>query len=264
MAATEPMSIRLSPELKNLFQEAARQSGLKQEDFIGTLLEIYGEAQAQEAGTASVSQEKRQIRAGLNQVRTLVEAVIDRATDQELQAAETVAKIKREYSEKSEVLNDQLAEQNNRIQALETENRRLKENEESREALKQAFAEKQGAWETKQRDLEARTAESNERLAAVSNENIELRKAIDDVKAQLASIQKELEEAKSNHQLRLKDMEIEKQNVLSQLRLKLAQECDEHLKTAIESERRAADKRVQEIVALIAMPEKRPKPSQAG
>lgn len=257
MAVTEPMSIRLSPEMKNLFQEAARQSGLKQEDFITTLLNAYHEAQAQEAGAVTVSQEKRQIRAGLSQIQVLIEAVIDRAGNQELQAAEMVDRIKQEYSEKSKSLNQQLAEQSNRLARLETENQRLKENEESRGALKQAFAEKEEAWAVKRRGLETRAAELNEKLAAISNENIELRKMVDDIKTQLTLSRKALEEARNDHQLKLKDVEIENQNAVSQLRLKLSQENEERLKTVIESERMAADKRVQEIVALIGTPEKK-------
>ena len=256
MAATEPMSIRVSPELKSLFQEAARQSGMKQEDFISTLLNTYNEAQAQETGPVTVSQEKRQVRAGLSQIQVLVEAIIDRAGNQELQAAEMVDRIKQEYSEKSESMEHQLAEQGNQLQRIETENKRLNENEENREALKQAFAEKQEAWAAKKRDHENKAAELNEKLAAVSDENIQFRKMVDDVKSQLASAQKELEETRNDHQLKLKDIEIENQNALSQLRLRLTQENEERLKAAIESERTAADKRVQEIVSLIAKPEK--------
>lgn len=258
MAATEPMSIRLSPELKSLFQEAARQSGMKQEDFISTLLNTYSEAQAQEAGPATVSQEKRQVRAGLSQIQVLIEAIIDRAGNQELQAAEMVDRIRQEYAEKSEALKQQIEGQRNQLKGLESENKRLKENEETREALKQAFAEKQEAWAAKERDHENKTVELNEKLAAVSNENIQLRKMVDDAKNQLASAQKELEEIRSEHQLKLKDIEIANQNALSQLRLSLTQENEERLKAAIEKERMVADKRIQEFVALIAKPERDP------
>ena len=238
MAATEPMSIRVSPELKSLFQEAARQSGMKQEDFISTLLNTYNETQAQETGPATVSQEKRQVRSGLSQIQVLIEAIIDRAGNQELQAAEMVDRIRQEYSEKSEAMEHQLAEQSNQLQRNETENKRLKENEENREALKQAFAEKQEAWAVKQRDHENKTAELNEKLAAVSDENIQLRKMVDDVKSQLTSSQKELgRDIGNEHRLKLKDIEIENQNALSQLRLSLTQENEDRLKTAIESER---------------------------
>ena len=79
---------------------------------------------------------------------------------------------------------------------------------------------------------------------------------VDEIKTLLASAQKELEETRNDHQLKLKDIEIENQNALSQLRLSLTQENEDRLKTAIEKERMVADKRIQEFVALIAKPEK--------
>ncbi|MBW1940866.1 MAG: hypothetical protein JRI28_05755 [Deltaproteobacteria bacterium] len=252
------MSIRLSQELKSQFQEAARQSGLKQEDFIITLLNAYSEAQAQEGEAVAVSQEKRQIRAGMSQIQTLIEAVIDRASDQERQAVESVIQAKQEYAKKSEVLNSQINELKTEVKELETENARLKENEESRESLKQAFDEKQEAWETKRYDLESRIMELTEKLATISDENIGFRKDVDQLKEKLETTRKELEKVKSEHKLQLKDLELEYQNKVHDIQTELANQCDgkigafrqeyeDRIQAAIETERQIANSRVADL-----------------
>lgn len=262
MASTEPMSMRLSPELKAQFQDAARNSGLKQEDFITTLLATYSEREQE--GVTIVSQEKKQIRAGLNQIQTLVEAVIDRAENQEAQATETVDKAAQEYTAQAEHLKIQIAALNDTVKELETENIRLKEEQESRESLKQGFEERQEAWKTSKHIFEGKIAEMTEKLASVSDENIAFRKEVDVLKTNWQEIQDKYETAKTEYQLTLKDLELDCQNRIHGLETDLAkkyesriaacrQEHDNKFASAIEKERTAADKRFAELQEQLAL-----------
>jgi hypothetical protein len=112
---SEPLSIRLKPEIKLAYQELAKNSGMKQEDFISALLRMYEEANE----TGTVTQEKKQIRVNLAKVQTIVEAVIDRAQNQENMALEKVASLETDFTEEVSKQKLQIDEFNAKIQSLE-------------------------------------------------------------------------------------------------------------------------------------------------
>ena len=141
--ASQTMSMRISEDIQEAFKAATLESGLKQEEFLVALLKNYQQASDQEE--SNLTQEKTQVRAGLERIRVLLEAVIDRASDQSRQAEESIKDREAEFKNKLAELQTDIQKKNETISALTAENKRLAENEESREMLRQAFQEKEKA-----------------------------------------------------------------------------------------------------------------------
>lgn len=139
--ANQTMSMRISEEVQELFKSATQASGLKQEEFLVALLTSYSK-HAENEEVSSITQEKAQVRAGLERVRILVEAVIDRAGDESRQAQEEVRVKSDAFNARMEDLQEEIKRKGEAINLLSSENSRLKENQESRSMLKQAFDEK--------------------------------------------------------------------------------------------------------------------------
>ena len=110
MGNSQIMSIRLSDEVQELFKASTQSSGLKQEEFLVKLLSTY--AQHGEEQDTNITQEKAQVRAGLERIRVLVEAVIDRAGDQTKQAEESVKVKQDEFSQKFNELQEEVQKKN--------------------------------------------------------------------------------------------------------------------------------------------------------
>lgn len=249
MAETETFSLRLTPDLKLRFQETIKNSNLKQEEFVTTLLSAYEAQGEDQAGT--VSQEKSQVRSGLERLRILLEAVIDRAEDQSQQAVSDVEQTKEAHDEEKKGLKQLIEEQAGRIETIEAENSQLKENEESRDALKQAFQEKEAVWATREQDAKTKIAKLTDRASSLSAENIRLRKDIDALKKDRDELNTTLTSSQNDHQLKLKDIKIEAQSEIAALTLKLKQECDARIEDT-RAELKEQLRHHQEIIKTLA------------
>ena len=184
------LSITLTPELKEEIKTAMDQSGLKQADFLTSMLTAYRQVQAEDPNTGTP--EIQQVRAQLNKTLILVESVINRAVNQETQAKEDIRQSLYAFDQEKKKLQAEIEDLTQRLKTVEEENVRLKEEQESRESLKDAWKERESDYKQKLTDQ-----------AKHSNENIQLRKEIDDLKEKFSTEEKE-------HQLALKDMEIKK------------------------------------------------------
>lgn len=139
--ASQTMSMRVTDEVQELFKSSANASGLKHEEFLVKLLSTYAQHGDGQEET-NVTQEKAQVRAGLERTRVLVEAVIDRANDQSRQAEDQIKTKTEAFNDRLKELQEELKSKDSEISSLKSENNRLTENAESRFILKQAFDEK--------------------------------------------------------------------------------------------------------------------------
>lgn len=158
---SSPLSIRVSDNFKEKYQKEAENSGMKQEEFLQTLLESYKDTSEEE------SAEKKQIRAKAEQIVKLTCAIIDRAQDQENTAIESVAKIQIDCS-------DQIAEQKQLIDELSTKNSLL-------EAENRQLLEKQENV-TSWKDL---LKEKEKILIDTENENQKLKDSVENLKSKI-------------------------------------------------------------------------------
>ncbi len=171
-----PLSIRLTTETKTKFQELAKTSGLKNEDFVSSLISTY----ESETETPANSAEKKQVRKALSNVQRLVEAVIDRALTQETHAKEEITGIKESQREKISSIEEKVKTLSEENETLKNENKVLSDNDANISILKALLEDK-------------------------SNENVDLLGENKKLKEQINT----LKEAEKNHAVELKNVEIE-------------------------------------------------------
>jgi chromosome segregation ATPase len=154
-----PISIRLSDEVRDEFKALSEQSGMKQEDFITTLIATYKERQTQTDTGSPVFREKQKVDQSLAQIQRVVVGFLEIAhNDKEVsitKAAEQVATARDEVTNLKELLNkskDQQAE----ILLQKTE---LEEKVSALEGQAQSLQVLQEAWREKETSLNARLAD---------------------------------------------------------------------------------------------------------
>lgn len=249
---TEPLTVRVATEMKAEFIETAKQQGLTQEAFMSVVMSAYREQEEQDSTSVVISQEKKQVRSGLNQVKTLVEAVIDRAIDQELQSKQFVTQSTEKHSTEIAEFNTQIKNLNDTLAKLEDENTRLTEDQENRDALKQAFREQKESWENQRKDFDNKIIDLTKSAADLSKENIKFRNTIDDLKEKIQKNKEQYDKAVVDHRLNIKDLEIDYQNKLYSLEIKLNKNHEEKVKSVIEQEKENANDRVAEMQDRLA------------
>ena len=201
--ASQTMSMRISEDIQEAFKAATLESGLKQEEFLVALLKNYQQASDQEE--SNLTQEKTQVRAGLERIRVLLEAVIDRASDQSRQAEESIKDREAEFKNKLAELQTDIQKKNETISALTAENKRLAENEESREMLRQAFQEKEKAAQMDIKSLQGRL----KILESVVDEKNKLKTELEEYKEKMRNMelshQKEINKIMESESKKLQD-----------------------------------------------------------
>jgi chromosome segregation ATPase len=200
--AGQTMSMRISEEVQELFKSATQASGLKQEEFLVALLTSYSR-HAESEEITSMTQEKAQVRAGLERVRILVEAVIDRAGDESRQAHEEIRVKSDAFNARLDDLQEEIKRKGEAINLLSSENSRLKENQESRSMLKQAFDEK--------------LASANQQIESLKGRIEDLEKVVEDkdrLEKKVAECENTMRGMELDHQKEInKIMEAEKEKL---------------------------------------------------
>ena len=178
-----PLSIRLSDEVKEEFKNLSEQTGMKQEDFVATLLTAFKEKRAETDTGSPVYRERAKVDEALSQIQRVVvgfleiahndkEVEVSKAQEQVEQAQADVAALKEQLKE-SEVQQEELSQ---RKQELEEKVSSLEGQAKSLQALQDAWTEKETSLNARLADLDAEAKEARKlksELAEAATEIIE-------------------------------------------------------------------------------------------
>lgn len=164
---SSPLSIRLSDEVKEEFKNLSEQTGMKQEDFITTLLAAFKERQTETDTGSPVYREKAKITQALAQIERVVGGFLEIAhNDKEVaisKAQEQVEQTQTEIAELKETLKEEktkLLDVSETKTSLEEKLSSLEEQAESLKALRDAWNEKEATLNSRLADLDAEAKEA--------------------------------------------------------------------------------------------------------
>ena len=218
-----PLSIRLSDEVKEEFKSLSEQTGMKQEDFVATLLTAFKERQTETNTNSPVFRERAKVDQALSQVQRVVvgfleiahndkEIAVVKAKEQVEQAQDEVATLKEQLKE-GKILQEGLFQ---RKQELEEKVAGLEGQAKSLQALQDAWTEKETSLNARLADLDAEAKEARKLksdLADAAAEIVQQKNLVALAEQKAVTDQKSLTEIKA----RLQNLE----NVLEQSRTDL-------------------------------------------
>ena len=225
---SSPLSIRLSADLKEEFKKLSDQTGMKQEDFVATLLTAFKERQIETDTGSPVYREKAKVAQALSQVERVVSGFLEIAHNdketQVLKAQEQVEQLQAEVAELKETLNENKSQHLEISQAKTTLEEKLSTLEEQAKSLKAL----QDAWTEKETTLNGRiaaldteakeTRELKSKLAEAATEIIQQKNTIALAEQKAAADQKTITDIKARYE--------KKDITLDQLRIDLQQAKD--------------------------------------
>lgn len=219
-----PLSIRLSDEVKEEFKALSDQTGMKQEDFVATLLTVFKEKRTEVDTGSPVYRERAKVDQALSQVQRVVvgfleiahndkEVKVSKAQEQVDQAQDEVAALKEQRKESG----IQLEGLSQRKQELEEKVSTLEGQAKSLQALQDAWTEKETSLNARLADLDAEAKEARKlksELAGAATEimqqknNVALaeqkattnREVLAEVKTRLQNLENALEKSRVDHQ----------------------------------------------------------------
>jgi chromosome segregation ATPase len=219
-----PLSIRLSDEVKEDFKALSDQSGMKQEDFVATLIATFKERQTETDTGSPVFREKQKVDQALAQIQRVVVSFLEiAANDKEVsvtRAAEQVATAQGEVADLKELLNkgkDQQAELLLQKKELEEKVSALEGQAKSLQALQDAWTEKETSLNARLADLDTEAKEARKlktELAEAAAEVMQQKnlvalaeqkattdqKALEDLKVRLEKLENLLEKSRTDLQ----------------------------------------------------------------
>lgn len=234
-----PLSIRLSDEVKEEFKNLSEQSGMKQEDFVATLIATFKERKTDADTGSPVFKEKQKVDQALAQVQRVVVGFLEIAhNDKEIsisKAAEQVATAQAEVTELKEALKKERIQQGELFQAkteLEEKVSTLEGQAKSLQALQDAWTEKETALNARLADLDAEAKEARKLKTELAEAAAEVmkqknlvalaeqkagtdQKALDDLKIRLDKMENALEQSRKDLQ-NVKDSDNQQLVVLTQ------------------------------------------------
>ena len=223
-----PLSIRVNEELKGEFKTLSEQSGMKQEDFVATLLAAFKERQTDTDTSSPVYRERAKVTQALSQIERVVggfleiahndkAVAISKAQEQVEQTQTEIAELKeslKEYKLKNEEISQAKAALGEKLSSLEEQANSLK-------ALQDAWTEKETNLNSRIADLDTEAKEARKLksdLADAATEIIELKNKVALVEQQSVFDQKNLADIKTRLQ--------KKDTALDQSRIDLQQAKD--------------------------------------
>lgn len=225
---SSPLSIRLSADLKEEFKKLSDQTGMKQEDFVATLLTAFKERQIETDTGSPVYREKAKVAQALSQIERVVGGFLEIAHNdketQVLKAQEQVEQFQAEVAELKEALKESNLQNQEIFQAkvtLEEKVSTLEEQASSLKALQDAWTEKETFLNSRIAELDAEAKEARQlksSLQQAKTEIMQLNNAITLAEQRAATDEKTITEIKE----RLKN----KDAALDQLRIDIQQAKD--------------------------------------
>jgi chromosome segregation ATPase len=219
-----PLSIRLSDEVKEEFKNLSDQTGMKQEDFVATLLTAFKERQTETDTGSPVYRERAKVTQALSQIERVVvgfleiahndkDVAISKAQEQIEQAFNEVAALKEQQKE-SKVQQEELSQ---RKQELEEKVANLEGQAKSLQALQDAWTEKETNLNARLADLDTEAQKARKlksELAEAATEIMQQKnfvalaeqksstyqEALTDIKTRLQSLENALEQSRTDIQ----------------------------------------------------------------
>lgn len=234
-----PLSIRLSDEVKEEFKSLSEQTGMKQEDFVATLIATFKERQTETDTGSPVYKEKQKVDQALAQIQRVVVGFLEiAANDKEVsvtRAAEQVATAQGEVSVLKELLNkgkDQQAELLLQKKELEEKVSALEGQAKSLQALQDAWTEKETSLNVRLADLDAEAKEARKLKTELADAATEVmrqknlvalaeqkastdKEALSDIKTRLQKLENALEQSRKDLQ-KVKDSDNQQLVALTQ------------------------------------------------
>jgi chromosome segregation protein len=176
-----PLSIRLSDEVKEEFKSLSEQSGMKQEDFVATLIATFKERQTETDTGSPVFREKQKVDQALAQIQRVVVGFLEIAhNDKEIKVAKAQEQVEQAQDEVA-ALKDQLKESKVQQEELSQRKKELEEKVTSLEGQAKSLQALQDAWTEKEASLNARLAD----LDAEAKEARKLKSELADASAEV-------------------------------------------------------------------------------
>jgi chromosome segregation ATPase len=219
-----PLSIRLSDEVKEEFKSLSEQTGMKQEDFVATLIATYKERQTETDTGSPVYKEKQKVDQALAQVQRVVVGFLEIAhNDKEVsvsKAEEQVATAQSEVAELKEHLKKGKDQQEELLQTkkeMEEKVSTLESQAKSLQALQDAWTEKETSLNARLADLDTEAKEARKlktELAEAAAEVMQQKnlvalaeqkaatdqKALEDLKIRLEKVENLLDKSRIDHE----------------------------------------------------------------
>jgi chromosome segregation ATPase len=219
-----PLSIRLSDEVKEDFKALSDQSGMKQEDFVATLIATFKERQTETDTGSPVFREKQKVDQALAQIQRVVvgfleiahnekEVSITKAAEQVATAQGDVAELKEEVK-KSKDQQAEILQTNNELQEKVSS---LEGQAQSLQVLQEVWREKETSLNSRLADLDAEAKEARKLKTELAEAAAEVMKqknlvalaeqkaftdkeALTDIKTRLQNLENLLEKSRTDLQ----------------------------------------------------------------
>ena len=219
-----PISIRLSDEVKEEFKSLSEQTGMKQEDFVATLLTAFKEKRSETDTGSPVYRERAKVDEALSQIQRVVVGFLEiahndkemkvlKAQEQVTQAQDEVTTLKVQQKE-SKAQQEELSE---RKQELEEKVASLEGQAKSLQALQDAWTEKETSLNARLADLDAEAKEARKLKKELIDAATEImqqknlvalavqkattdEKALEELKARLEKLDNILEKSRTDQQ----------------------------------------------------------------
>jgi chromosome segregation protein len=176
-----PLSIRLSDEVKEEFKSLSEQTGMKQEDFVATLIATFKERQTETDTGSPVFREKQKVDQALAQIQRVVVGFLEIAhNDKEIKVSKAQEQVEQAQGEVA-TLKDQLKESKVQQEELSQRKKELEEKVTSLEGQAKSLQALQDAWTEKEAFLNARLAD----LDAEAKEARKLKSELADAAAEV-------------------------------------------------------------------------------
>ncbi len=154
-----PLSIRLSDEVKEEFKSLSEQTGMKQEDFVATLIATFKERQTETDTGSPVFREKQKVDQALAQIQRVVVGFLEIAhNDKEIKVSKAQEQVEQAQDEVA-TLKDQLKESKVQQEELSQRKKELEEKVTGLEGQAKSLQALQDAWMEKETSLNARLAD---------------------------------------------------------------------------------------------------------
>ncbi len=219
-----PISIRLSDEVRDEFKTLSDQSGMKQEDFIATLIAAFKERQTETDTNSPVFRERAKVDQSLSQVQRVVVGFLEIAhNDKAIAVAQAAEKVTAAQVEASE-LKDQLKTAKTEVQEVFQAKKELEEKVSALESQAKSLSALQDAWTEKETSLNSRLADldaeakearklktelaeaaaevmQQKNLVALAEQKATTdQKALEDLKIRLEKVEKLLDKSRIDHE----------------------------------------------------------------
>lgn len=227
----ERYSATISPDLKDRLDSTRDQAGLKHEDFLNQMLAAF-ESQLDAPGSSMESKEMNQVRQNLRNIEAVVLSVITLAKDKADQSVQKLDELRKDHTEEIASLKLKIQMLSDDNKSLLSENEMFRKDQESREALKQAWEAQKAGWQDKEQVYKDQIAGITLKFKKLPEELEQKKTALAKAIQEITGLKNETSALKHQNELDKQKAENILQKALSEKTESLRREFDEKLDTA--------------------------------